>query len=97
MESFRNKSIIISRKLEKDSAGQRSSVQIALFGENNPHLKGKVPFKVLEYTGIEKVRIKKLENVSFYLEGQDLVINNLVELNLSLGAGIITLSGKQEF
>lgn len=97
MEVFQNKSIIISRKLGKDPEGNRNSVQIALFEDNNPHLKGQIPFKVLEYLEIEKVRIKKLENISFYLGGNDLIINDLVELNISLEKGIITLTGKQEF
>jgi len=96
MEIFQNKSIIISRKSEKDPEGNRTSVQIALFGENNPHLKGHVPFKVLEYTKIDKVRIRKLENISFYLAGNDLVINDLIELNINIDKGIITLTGKQE-
>ncbi len=95
MDSFRNKSIIISRKPGKDS--EDYDVQIALFGENNPHLKGHVPFKVLEYNNIEKVRIRELENVSYYTAGNDIVINDLVELNIGLEDGIITLTGKQEF
>jgi len=95
MDSFQNKSIIISRKPSKDSEGY--GIQIALFGDNNPHLKGQVPFKVLEYNNIEKVRIKRLENISYYTAGNDLVINDLVELNIGLEEGIITLTGKQEF
>tara|TARA_B100000315_G_C14416631_1_gene513541 strand:- start:523 stop:813 length:291 start_codon:yes stop_codon:yes gene_type:complete len=96
METFQNKSIIISRKPGEDKEGFKT-VQIALFEENNPHLKGKIPFKVLEYPKIEKVRIKKLENISYYTAGNDLVINDLTELKISLDQGIITLTGKQEF
>ena len=45
-----------------------------------------------------KVRLHDLANVSFYLMGNDLVINNLVNLNVHFDENtrIITLSGEQE-
>ena len=96
METFQNKSIIISRKSAKDEEGKKSTLQIALFSENNPHLSGREPFKVLEYKKIEKVRIRDLRNVSFYTSGNDLVINDLNRLEIKLEKGTITLTGEQE-
>lgn len=97
METFKVKSVIISRKPQPDRE-KPWSVLMALFRENNPHLKGREPFKVLEYKNIEKVRIKELRNISFYLKGNDLVVNNLVEIYVGWDEkkGIVTLTGRQE-
>ena len=94
MTTYKAKSVIISRKpgeREKESW----SAFIGLFDENNPHLKAKVPFKVLEFPGIEKVRMRELRNISYYLRGNDIVINNLVEINVEVEPDIVTLTGKQ--
>lgn len=95
MKSFKAKSVIVSRKPDGEESW---SVMLALFGENNPHLKGRVPSKVLEFKGVEKVRVKELRNISFYLAGNDLVINNLLKVNMDWDKkkGIVTLTGKQE-
>lgn len=95
METFKAKSVIISRKPNKDRE-KLWSVLIALFKENNPHLKGREPFKVLEYKNVEKTRVRELRNISFYLAGNDLVINNLVEIDVGVEEGIVTLTGKQK-
>lgn len=97
MEKFETKSVVISRKPGKDKDGLWTSV-LALFDENNPHLKAKVPFKTVEYEDVIKVRLRDLANVSFYLMGNDLVINNLVHLGVELDENtrVITLTGEQE-
>ncbi len=97
MEKFETKSVVISRKPGKDKDGLWTAV-LALFDENNPHLKAKVPFKTVEYEDIIKVRLRDLANVSFYLMGNDLVINNLVHLKVKLDENtrVITLTGEQE-
>lgn len=95
MESFKAKSVIISRKPSKKKE-ELWSVLIALFKENNPHLKGREPFKVLEFKEVEKTRVRELKNISFYLAGNDLVINNLVNMNVDIEKGIVTLTGKQK-
>jgi hypothetical protein len=97
MEQFKAKSIVVSRKPGKDKDGLWTAV-MALFEENNPHLKAKVPVKSVEYEDVIKVRLHDLANVSFYLMGNDLVINNLVNLNVHFDENtrIITLSGEQE-
>ena len=95
MDTYKAKSITISRKpgTNKDSF---KTAFIGLFKENNPHLTAKAPFKVLEIEEVEKVRIRDLRNVSYYLLGNDIVINNLVELNLDYKDNILTLTGKQD-
>ena len=90
------KSIIISRKPGKDEDSMMSAF-IGFFDENNPHLKGRAPFHVMDVPNIEKVRIRDLLNVSYYLLGNDIVINNLEEVIISKDENnIITITGKQE-
>ena len=43
------------------------------------------------------LKILKSKNVSFYLMGNDLVINNLSEVKIKDENNIVTLTGKQEF
>lgn len=91
------KSIVVSRKPGKDKDGLWTAM-IGLFDENNPHLKAKVPFKSLDFTDIIKVRFRDLANISLYLMGNDLVINNLITLQIEVDEAkrILTLSGEQE-
>lgn len=95
MAIHRVKSVVISRKPGKDRDGLWSAF-IGLFNENNPHLKGREPFEVVEIEEVEKIRLHELRNVSFYLMGNDLVINNMTQLKIDNESGIVTLSGKQE-
>ncbi|MBI2669117.1 hypothetical protein HYX14_04715 [Candidatus Woesearchaeota archaeon] len=95
METYASKSVVISRKPGKDRDGPWTAM-ISLFDENNPHLKAKVPLKVVEIPKVEKVRIKELRNVSYYLRGNDIVINNLVKINVETKEGVVTLTGIQE-
>jgi len=95
MKSYTCKSVTISRKPGKDRDGYWTAF-LGLFDENNPHLKGHVPFEVLEFKEIEKVRINELKNISYYLMGNDIVINDLVKLHLDVKDHIVTLTGKQE-
>ncbi len=94
MKSFKAKSVIISRKpgKTKDSA---FSAFIGLFDENNPHMKGRAPFEVVEIKEIEKVRIFDLRNVSFYLMGNDIVINNLLNVKIEKLGNVVTVTGEQ--
>ncbi|HIJ12104.1 TPA: hypothetical protein HA278_08665 [Candidatus Woesearchaeota archaeon] len=94
-KTFKAKSVVLSRKPGKDEEGMKSAF-IGLFDSNNPHLHGKAPFDVLEVPDIEKIRIRDLRNVSYYLLGNDIVINNLEEVTFSKKDGIITVTGKQD-
>ena len=88
------KSVIISRKPVHNQEEMWSAF-IGLFEENNPHLKGKAPLKVVEIKNIEKVRIRDLRNISYYLLGNDIVVNNLTKVTISRDGNIVTLTGKQ--
>jgi|SRR3989338_9990343 len=95
MKKYKAKSAVISRK---PSHGKEESWSafIGLFNENNPHLKAKVPFEIIEIKNIEKVRIRELRNISYYLMGNDIVINNMEEVRISSKDGIVTLTGTQQ-
>ena|SRR3989338_9623459 len=95
MAIYNAKSITVSRKPGLNRDGLWSAF-IGFFDENNPHLKAKVPFKVLELKEVEKVRIRDLRNISYYLMGNDIVINNLKEVVIDQAGHIVTLTGKQE-
>lgn len=94
-KKFTAKSVVLSRKPGKDPDGLKSAF-IGLFEENNPHLKGRAPFEVLEIHEVEKVRVRDLRNISYYLLGNDIVINNLEEVTISKEGHIVTLTGKQD-
>jgi len=95
-KTFKAKSVVVSRKpgKDKDEDGLWTAF-IGLFDENNPHLKAKVPIEVIDIQEVEKVRIRELRNISYYLMGNDIVINNLEELVISKEGNIVTLTGKQ--
>ena len=95
MTTYKAKSIVISRKPHEKRDGSWNAF-MGLFSENNPHLKGRAPLEVIEIKKVEKIRIRDLRNVSFYLAGNDIVINNLTEVNINDEKGIVTLTGRQE-
>ncbi|MEW5896645.1 MAG: hypothetical protein AB1668_03065 [Nanoarchaeota archaeon] len=92
---YKARSVVVSRKPGRDRDDLWSAF-IGLFEENNPHLKARVPFKVLEIPKIEKIRLQELRNVSYYLTGNDIVINNLKELRIDAKDHILELSGRQD-
>ena len=94
MKKYKAKSVVISRKPAHDKEESWSAF-IGLFEENNPHLKAKVPFEIIEIKNVEKVRIRELRNISYYLMGNDVVINNLKEVKIDSKNGVVTLTGKQ--
>ena len=94
-KTFQAKSITISRKPGKDKEGLWTAF-IGLFNENNPHLSCRDPFEVLDIEEIEKVRLFELRNISFYLMGNDIIINDLLEVNLKKEGNVLTVTGKQE-
>lgn len=95
IKTYRVKSVTISRKPGKSKDGFWSAF-IGLFNENNPHLKAKTPFEVLDIKEVEKIRIRDLRNISYYLMGNDIIINNLVTLNVETTGNVVTLTGEQE-
>lgn len=94
VKKYKVKSVVVSRK-PSHKAEEVWHAFIGFFDENNPHLKGKVPFEVVEIKNVQKVRINELRNISYYLMGNDIVINNLEELTIEQEDGVVTLTGKQ--
>ena len=83
VEKYKAKCAMLSRKPRAKDNDDFKTAVIALFNKNNPHKTGETPIKVLEFPNIEKVRLRDL-NVSFYLEGNDIVINDLKEISLEI-------------
>jgi hypothetical protein len=85
--------VIVSRKPAIDENSFKTAV-VGLYSVNNPHKQNKFPDTVYEFSNIEKVRIKGL-NVSYYLEGNDLIINDLEELMIIHEGTLLVLKGYQ--
>lgn len=88
------KSILIGRLDRDKKSDDFKTAIIRLFEVNNPHKKNCFPTKIYKFTNIEKVRIRRL-NVSYYLEGNDIVINDLEELYIIQDDHKITLKAYQ--
>ena len=91
---YTTKSIMIGRK-PREGENEFKTATIALFEENNPHKVGVAPTQVLDYPNIEKIRLRDLVNVSYYLEGNDLIINDLEEVDIEQEETLIYVRGKQ--
>jgi len=92
---YETKSIMIGRKPRVGDNNFKTAT-VALFDKNNPHKAGEAPTSVLDFENIEKIRINELRNISYYLEGNDIVINNLLEMDIVQDGTLITLTGKQD-
>ena len=93
-KEFDSKCIMLARKPAVEGADFKTAM-IALFDSNNPHKTGEVAKEVLEFDNMEKIRIRDL-NVSYYLEGNDIVINDLKKVRLEIYGKKIVLKGEQE-
>ncbi|HLC66391.1 MAG TPA: hypothetical protein VJK52_02005 [Candidatus Nanoarchaeia archaeon] len=91
------KSVMIGRKPADNDSDEYKCALISFFDVNNPHKIGALPLKVLDFQNVEKVRIRQL-SVSYYLEGNDLVINDLHEATLEVDEQKhkIVIRGKQD-
>lgn len=91
------KCVMIGRKPAENDSDDYKCAVLSFFDINNPHKVGATPMKVLDFPNMEKVRIRNL-SVSYYLEGNDLVINDLHEATLEVDEQKrkIILRGKQD-
>jgi hypothetical protein len=88
------RSVLISYS-EHEKNNEFKTAILRLFTINNPHKKHDVfPTHIFRFTNTEKVRIRRL-NVSDYLEGPDIVVNDLEELYIIHEGTKITLKGYQ--
>ena len=60
---------------------------------NNPHLTDKAPEKCLDFDKIHKIIIKGLD-VNYLLQGNDLVINNLKEIEIKQNKEHLIIKGR---
>ena len=90
----KTKSVIIGRKRGEDP--EFYTCFINLFDMNDAHLTDAVPTEFLEYDKILKVKIKDLV-VNYYLDGNDLIINDLVSISVELRDGKLYVSGEQKW
>ena len=88
------KSVLIGRLDRDKKTDHFKTAIIRLFEVNNPHKKNVFPTKIYKFTNVEKVRIRRL-NVSYYLEGNDIVVNDLEELYIIRDDHKITLKAYQ--
>jgi hypothetical protein len=88
-------SIMLGRKPRVDQAQFKTAV-VSLFDKNNPHKEGAAPLKTMDFENIEKVRVYGV-HVTYYLEGNDLVINDLKNVSLKVDQenNLLVLEGKQ--
>jgi hypothetical protein len=87
-------SALIGRMPREEGKTFKTAV-IRLYNVNNPHKTTEFPLKTFEFSDIEKIRIKRL-NVSYYLEGNDLVINDLDEIFITHDGNKLVVRGYQK-
>ena len=90
----RTVSALISRLPREKETDEYKTIIIKLFNINNPHKTAEYPHTTYEFTNIEKARILGL-NVSYYLEGNDLVINDLEEIYILHDGKKLIIKGYQ--
>jgi len=91
----KTKSVLISRNKRDNESDMYKTLNLRFFSVNNPHKQEIFPDQVITFTNCEKCRLIGL-NVSFYLEGNDIVVNDLQEITIEPESGKVYISGKQE-
>jgi len=87
------KSVLVGRLPRKEGDKFKTAV-VRLFNVNNPHKTTEFPTKTYEFSNTEKIRIRRL-NVSYYLEGNDMVINDLEEIYILREDNKLVIKGYQ--
>ena len=78
---MKTKSLLVTR-MPRTKEGEFKTASIKLFKINDPHKTDELPSKTFEYSNVEKVLLKNIKEVDYYLEGNDLIINNLEEIEI---------------
>ena len=87
---YKTKSVLVTR-MPRVEDNEFKTASIKLFSINNAHKTEELPVESFEYPNIEKIVIKGIA-IDYYLEGNDLIINNLSEINIEKKDTIIELS-----
>lgn len=88
------KCIIISRKPREDDKTFKTA-SIAFFEKNDAHKLGIAPTQTKDFPDTEKVLLTGLD-VSYYLEGNDLLINDLTSVTIDEQEKALLITGEQE-
>lgn len=86
---YKTKSVLVARLPRKDD-NEFKTASIKLFNVNDPHLTQVMPIEDIEYENVEKIKIKNLE-LNYFLEGNDLIINNLEKINIEKKENIVEI------
>lgn len=92
---YKVKSIMLGRKKREHRDDEAYPCYISLFDMNNPHTSGQVPKQTIDIPLIHKVVVKGLD-LNYLLEGNDIVINDLDEIDLEVKEGHVYITGKQK-
>tara|TARA_Y100000310_G_C20691313_1_gene822431 strand:+ start:2658 stop:2927 length:270 start_codon:yes stop_codon:yes gene_type:complete len=87
---YATKSVLVTR-LPRKGDNEFKTASIKLFKINDPHMTDELPDETIEYENIEKIIIK-VKEVDYFLEGNDLIINNLEEVNVEKEGNIVVIS-----
>ncbi len=91
---IKTKSVLLGRLPRRDGDKFKTAV-VRLFEVANPHKTTEFPTKTYEFNDIEKVRVMRL-NTSYYLEGNDTVINDLEEVYITHEGTKLIIRGYQK-
>ncbi len=89
------KAVVIGRKQKVDEDKEGRPCFVSLNDENDPHRSGKVPREILDFNDVFRVMIKGLD-IRYVLEGNDIVINDLKNIELIQNDGELIVTGEQE-
>ncbi|TKJ17038.1 hypothetical protein CEE44_00700 [Candidatus Woesearchaeota archaeon B3_Woes] len=87
---YATKSVLVAR-LPRKGNNEFKTASIKLFEINNPHKTDQLPTENLEFENIEKIKIKNQES-DYFLEGNDIIINNLEFIHIDKKGSTIELS-----
>lgn len=86
---YKTKSLLVTR-LPRKGDNEFKTASIKLFNINDPHKTTEFPAKELEYENIEKIIIKNME-INYFLEGNDLIINDLKEVSIDKKGTVVEI------
>jgi hypothetical protein len=86
---YPTKSVLVTRLPRRDN-DEFKTASIKLFDINDAHKTDELPTESLEFPNIEKIIIKGME-LDYYLEGNDIIINNLEEISIEQSGSVITI------
>ncbi|MFC1752749.1 hypothetical protein ACFL96_05070 [Thermoproteota archaeon] len=81
-------------RLPRGEGDQFKTAAFRFYDKNDGHKTDEFPKKTLEYPNIEKIRIRRM-NVYYYLEGNDIIVNDLEEVRIIKKGNMILVRGYQ--